>query len=206
MQNGDGNNNFSNSGDNNNFNFSQSQDGKKSVQLTIDETQAKRVDINEVKNKTFASFLCVISTVGINALSIGSDCFGLGEKTGISPAILMAASFPLSMVPLIVNHNNITYYLRKPKSKEQSKYIGNGKLIGINDKDNYLVAPVHGPCIYPHCKGIINLTATPPREVGRIAKEFVGICSLAERDHSYIVDYNLVATRASLDWRPLEEK
>jgi len=206
MQDGNNNNNFNNSGDNNNFHFSQSQNDDKSTQLTVDPKRAKIIEKTDIRDKTVGSFLSTLAGVAITCVGLASDCFGLGEKLGIEPQHLLIATFPLAIAPALINRNAIRYFVKRPKNKNEYTYVGDGQVIGINNSHSYWVDMPKAKCIYNNCNGFIYLTATPPRELGKIAKCFVGICSVGERDHSYLVDHILNATPRVFDWRPLENK
>ncbi len=89
-------------------------------------------------------------------------------------------------------------------AKNKMYYIGGGEFAGRGDGNYYVISSLEAPCIYPHCNGRILVTGTPLREQGKY-RDFVGICSVADKDHSYKVDYNMVATPVKFDWRELDE-
>jgi hypothetical protein len=97
-------------------------------------------------------------------------------------------------------------YYKRPKKSQQSIFIGQGRLMEKEDESSYLIYSPTAPCIYNCChEGKIVLADAPPREVPRLGKTCVGICSITGRDHSYTIDGILVATvRKDLDWRPLD--
>lgn len=206
MQNGNNNNNFNNSGDNNTFHFSQSQGGERPVRMLMDENQSRIINKKEVRNKTFGSIATSISTMILGVLSAVSDCFGVGGKIGITPEMLLAVAVPLSLVPVGVNFDFIRYYLHRPRNKNEARFAGQGEIIQFKDEDNYLAGKMIAPCQHQMCSGFIHLTNTPPREAGRLQMNFVGICSISGRDHSYIVSAEWAATPAQFDWRPLDKE
>jgi hypothetical protein len=96
-------------------------------------------------------------------------------------------------------------YYKKPKKVHQCVFIGQGRFMEKNDVDSYLVYNPTADCIYPCCnEGKIIVADAPPREVHKLGKKYVGICSKTGKDHSYRIDSILVATKDNFDWRPLD--
>jgi hypothetical protein len=84
---------------------------------------------------------------------------------------------------------------------EMPAYVGNGSFIQDNGEGEYLIYSLTAPCIYPCCnKGKIVITNAPPKEISRIGKNFVGVCSVAGNDHSYRIDNIFVAKPDQFDW------
>jgi hypothetical protein len=93
-------------------------------------------------------------------------------------------------------------YSKRPRSSEEASFVGQGNLMEDDGKGSYLIYRRTASCIYPCCKkGKIVLTNAPPREVSRLCKTFVGVCSIAGTDHSYYVNRIWVATPDKFDWR-----
>lgn len=98
-------------------------------------------------------------------------------------------------------------YSKRPRRAEEASFVGQGKLMEDDGKGSYLIYPCTASCIYPCCeKGKIVINNAPPREVSRLGKTFVGVCSIAEKDHSYRLDHIWVATPEQFDWRPLNSR
>jgi hypothetical protein len=82
----------------------------------------------------------------------------------------------------------------------EAKLVGLNRFIEVEENGNYLTYCYTAPCIYPRCGGKIVVEKLPPREQHRGG--LAGICSVADKAHSYLIDYNAVATPRELDWRP----
>jgi hypothetical protein len=93
------------------------------------------------------------------------------------------------------------YYLILSKA-EMPAYVGQGRFIHQdNGEGEYLIYSLTAPCIYPCCNmGKIVITDTPPKEISRLGKKFVGVCSVAGNDHSYHIDNIFVARPDQFDW------
>ena len=75
-----------------------------------------------------------------------------------------------------------------------------------NDEGDCLIYSFTASCIYTCCHlGKIVITDASPREISRIGKKFVGICSAAGNDHSYLIDNIFVAKPDQFDWRDLSK-
>jgi hypothetical protein len=103
----------------------------------------------------------------------------------------------------------INLYSKRPEDKYKVEFVGNGKLMEDDGTDEYSIYSRTAPCIYPNCheqhEGMIVLVNAPQREVPRLRKSFVGICSIGDKDHSYAIDNIWNATKEKFDWRPLEK-
>lgn len=98
-------------------------------------------------------------------------------------------------------------YSKRPRKANEAIFVGQGRFMEKEDEDSYLVYNPTADCIYPCCnEGKIVVANAPLREVSRLGKTYVGICSLAGKDHSYRIDYIWVATPDSFDWRAPDKK
>ena len=93
-------------------------------------------------------------------------------------------------------------YSKKPKKLEEAIFVGKGRLMEINDSNNFITYTPTAKCIYPNCHknhgGMINIVNAPQKEISRLGKIYIGICSVAGKDHSYHIDNILVATDEAL--------
>jgi hypothetical protein len=108
-----------------------------------------------------------------------------------------------------VGIKEINLYSKRPKSKNEVVFVGNGKLMEDDGIDEYSIYSRTAPCIYSNChekhEGMIVIVNAPQREVSRIRKSFVGICSIGGEDHSYSIDNIWNATKDEFDWRAPEK-
>ena len=95
-------------------------------------------------------------------------------------------------------------YHRRPRELGVANYVGRGRLMEDDGDGSYFLYLPTADCIYPYCnEGKIVIESAPLREISRLGKSYVGICSVAGKDHSYHLDNILVATPERFDWRPL---
>jgi hypothetical protein len=176
------------------------------IQLEANLEQSYRISRRKLKNRAWKGYF--ISTVGI-ILYLGLTFGLLLTKPDIvfsmwHTIILVAimASFIYILKPYL---DDMSLYYKRPKKVNQSIFVGQGRFIEEKDEDSYLVYKPTAACIYPCCnQGKIVVTNAPPREASRLGKTYVGICSIAGKDHSYRIDHIWVATPESFDWRALD--
>lgn len=176
------------------------------IQLEANLEQSYRISRRKLKNRAWKGYF--ISAVGI-ILYLGLTIGLLLIKPDIVFStwhiiILVAtmASFIYVLKPYL---DDMSLYYKRPKKFHQAIFVGQGRFIEEKDEDSYLVYKPTAACIYPCCnEGKIVVTNAPPREVSRLGKTYVGICSIAGKDHSYRIDHIWVATPESFDWRALD--
>lgn len=112
-------------------------------------------------------------------------------------------SFPYFLKPYL---DEMRMYKNRHISNSEAVYVGQGRFMKSNHEAGYLIYNRTTPCIYPCCEGKIVIVDAPPREILRLGKKFVGICSIAGKDHSYRIDHIGVAFSEQLDWRDLNKK
>jgi SEFIR domain len=95
-------------------------------------------------------------------------------------------------------------YNNRPSNPKTPNVINNGRLIEDYCEDSYLIYKRTAACLYDFCEGKIVLSKAPPREIEKIGKTFVGICSEGGTDHSHFVDSIWVAIKKNFDWRDPE--
>lgn len=166
------------------------------VQLEPDLEKAHSVRKNNLRNKAWWGYFGVL---------IGSLLFVLAAMTSMTWVFFIA--IPVIFISFWSNGAEMNLYSKRPRRAEEASFVGQGKLMEDNGKGSYLIYPCTASCIYPCCeKGKIVITNAPPREVSRLGKTFVGVCSIAKKDHSYRLDHIWVATPEQFDWRPLNSR
>ncbi len=93
---------------------------------------------------------------------------------------------------------------KMPKTLGHSEYLGAGEMLVNYSDDTYFISKPFARCSEPYCEGNIILDDCPDREKEHRNRAYVGKCSTADWDHSYEIDYNLVASPTKFDRRPLE--
>ena len=128
--------------------------------------------------------------------------FSLSIKEGL---ILLIIPFCIAYLSRSCYEEMLCYFKKLTRAK-QPCYIGQGKLMKDDGKGGCVIFQPTAACIYPCCNGKIVLTNAPPREILRLRKKFVGICSIGKEDHSYKIDNNWVAYKREFDWRSLDKR
>jgi hypothetical protein len=172
------------------------------VKLEVDEEKVRLISKLELRHKSRLG--CSIGLVGILlyfriivipifmvpnfTLQIWHLIFGL----------LLAIFLSYSLRPYSEAMN---LYRKRPRNIEGSTFIGQNKFMANVSESNYLIYSLTADCLYPGCDaGKIIITYAPLREIPNLDQPFVGICSIAGKDHSYRVDQNWVAKRREFNW------
>ena len=97
-------------------------------------------------------------------------------------------------------------FVCKHNLENEAIFIGKGRFIEDRNQNYFLVYKLKAKCIYPYCKGEIIAVDAPHKEIKKTGKKYVGICSLAGKDHSYFIDHIGVATKKNIDWSPQDKR
>lgn len=81
-----------------------------------------------------------------------------------------------------------------------------GERLAMKDAGGYTILQCRGDCQYLGCHGEVALTEPPARYRQRGDARFVGICTVAGRQHTHAIDFNWVIQRETLDWRPIPDQ
>ena len=170
----------------------------------IDENSVKEYEKEKLKKDQNIGLTKFVGGGILGAIGFLSDSIGVSSHFGFSLLWL----FP---VGLLIGFWFATPHIRSgqilgrlPKNKNEASYIGNNEIVGESENGKITTYQRSAACIYPNCTGRIVLTNAPQREISYLGKNFVGICSLSGRDHSYRIDYVWNAYPEKFDWRPLE--
>lgn len=205
-QQGDHSNNLQigNGGAGNTFNITQSKSQLSHVLLTIDNESVREYD-KEVLVKDRNIGLAKLAAGGLlGALSFLSDSIGISSHFGFSLWWLFPLGPLIGLLVAIPHSRSGQILFRLPKNRNESNFVGNNEIVQALDNRKIITYRRGAPCIYPNCSGMIVLSSAPAREKSLLGRDYVGICSLAGRDHSYRIDYIWNAYPVQFDWRPIE--
>jgi Putative DNA-binding domain len=173
------------------------------IRLEADLDKAHRISKYELESKAWRGYL-----IGIIGILI---CFGvvfslllLISNIFLWICFIIALGATFFSFDYFLKHYSETMrlHIKRPRNTEEASFIGQGRLMKNDNEGGYLIYNPTAPCIYPCCnEGKIVISDAPPREVSRIGRTFIGVCSVAGKDHSYRLDYILVATPEQFDWR-----
>ena len=176
----------------------------KHIQLEADLDNAQKISKRKLRKQAWSGYL--ISAFGIILFTI-FIIFNFLNYGGVLlqwyliiliPAILVFFYF---LNPYLdVMH----LFYNRPKKLDKAIFVGKGRLMTIKNDTHFLIYNPTAKCIYPGCsEGKIIIVYAPDKEVSRLGKKYVGVCSRAGRDHSYYIDNIGVATPERFDWSPL---
>jgi hypothetical protein len=172
-----------------------------SIQLEADLQKGRRISKHELTKKAWRGFSNII-VVALLFIVFFAFCSWSNQSLSIPQLIFLSCILGLFWYFFIEPyHEEMNLYFKKPRNKNEAVFIGQEKCIEDDEEGGYLIYNPTAPCIYPGCdRGKIVLTDAPSREKLRGGRNYVGVCNIAGRDHSYRVDYNFHATKAEFDW------
>ena len=171
----------------------------KNIQLEYNSEEARIINKQTLTNKAW--FGRAIAATGILSTVTIVILFNIFIMFPLWFSFLLFLIFFALFYYLLEPYIEAMYlYTKRPQKIDEGVFIGKGKFIQIKDKNSYLIASPTAKCIAPHCPGKITVVHAPPKEVPRLNKKYVGICTHTGKDHSYYIDYNLVATPERFDW------
>lgn len=103
-------------------------------------------------------------------------------------------------VTVIAYYDNFKVMSVIQPNENECGHLYADKLFSRND-GGYVIFTHRNKCIYPDCKGQIVISNPPERYNGEYS--FFGKCSLADKQHSYGIDYNFKAYPIDVDWREI---
>jgi hypothetical protein len=170
----------------------------------------KRYSKGEIEQKALRGSLVVAIPLTTTFIALFADSLGILNYLGwgqfFTTYVSLLVGLGLATLTAAIEHQNIEgLYLwinSKPMKRNEGKLIQLNKFLEVDSEGNYLTYSLSSHCSYPTCAGKIVVTNLPPREKHR--EQLAGICSVAGKAHSDLVDYNAVAVPRELDWRPLD--
>ncbi len=198
-------------GRNNTYNVTQNAAagaGPSYVQLEIDQDSVQRHPKAVVEKQALRGSIIAATPFLTTASAIIADWYGILSYLGLPKPYTMPIGALVGFVLVVLGNKarpmnvaSLRYWvLSKFTRKNDAKHIGLNQFLEVDDEGNYLTYRYGARCVYPKCNGKIVVEKLPPRE--ECLDGFAGLCSAAGRAHSYLIDYNLVATRRELDWSP----
>ncbi len=191
-------------GSGNTINVVQNQHRADHTQLIRDEESMREYDKETLKRDGNIGWAKLTGGVLLGTIGFLSDAIGVSSHFGFSLWWLFPVGIFIGLFLAAPHLRSIRllHYLRVNKNK--ASFVGNNEITEESDNGKVFVYHRSAACIYPNCTGTIVLSPAPEREIAGLGKNFVGICSLAGRDHSYQIDYIWNAFRTQFDWRPIE--
>lgn len=206
-QQGDNSNNIQigNAGSGNTFSLVQNQARVDHALLAVDESSVREYDKEVLKRDRNTGWAKMAGGGLLGAMGFLSDAIGVSSHFGFSLGWLFPIGLLIGLL-FATPHLRSMQILRKlPANRNEANFAGNNEIVQESETGKIVTYHRSAACMYPNCTGTIVLAAAPEREKARLGKDFVGVCSLAGRDHSYRIDYIWNAYPENFDWRPVEQ-
>ena len=177
----------------------------KNIRLEYNPEEAKTISKQVVKRKAWLGYWII--AIGVLVTIVGLLVFNFLIMFPQWLSLLLLSIFSVLFyyllnpyIEAIKLYNKRPRNNKRPRKTDEAVFIGKGKFMQIKDRKDYLIYYPTAKCTVPHCPGRITVVDAPPKEIPRLNKKYVGVCTCAGTDHSYFIDYNLLATLERFDW------
>ena len=206
QQKGDSSNNFQigNAGTENVFNVVQNQQQVDHVQLVVDEKSERVYEKKTLEKDRNIGWAKLAGGGLLGAIGLFSDSIGVSSYFGYSLLWMIPVGIFIGLVISIPHLRSWRILHNVSSNKNEANFIGNNEIVQESENGKIIIYHRSAACIYPNCTGVIVLTSAPEREKAHLGRNFVGICSLAGRDHSYRIDFIWNAYPKHFDWQPID--
>jgi|GEM_PF-1482762 len=192
-------------GSRNAFNISQTVGAQSFIQLEVEQNSVLKVNKKNLQRDRLLFIFKLIGGSMVGAFAFIADAAGISQFLNIPIWWLLPVGMFIGVFFSLQHYRSCRILSRLPKDGKGANYIGDN-LIAEEDIDSRIISLYErsAPCIYPKCQGKIMLYDAPPREKISLGRDFVGICSICGKEHSYRLDSNWVAYPQQFDWRSVE--
>jgi hypothetical protein len=196
-------------GSNNVYNVAQNLEAVPNyVQLKIDRDRPQGYSKAEVEKQAVVGGVFAATPLVTTFAALFADRLGILDHLGLpkhsATLVGLCAGIALTLLSIKISprsRTSLQYWISSKFAKQhEAKRVGLNEFLEVDEKGNYLTYCYAARCIYLGCSGTIVVEELPPREKDRDG--LAGMCSVAKRAHSYLIDKNWVATKEKLDWRP----
>jgi hypothetical protein len=197
----DGNNiNIGSIGNANHINIAQTQSAERGpIQFQVVPDSVQRLSRASV-NKGGLVFAGSIPALGLSIMSIFADALGIFSYFNIGWKIL---AWTVAIVAMF----GVVFYKTKGRIAMQSIPEGqprfmDGRWVERDETGDYLLYRKTAPCNYQGCNGTVRIQTPPPREQHN--HDYIGVCDIGNKQHTYSVDSNGIGERQRFNWDPVE--
>jgi hypothetical protein len=198
----DNNINIGSIGNANNINIAQSQSSMRNpIEFEVVASSVERLSRGSVRKGAWY-FAGSVPAFVLSVISIFADATGIFSYFNLGWKILAWAIAIVGMFGLI-------FYKTKGKIALQSIPDGqarfiDGRWVERDEAGDYLLYRKTAPCSYEGCKGTVRIQLPPPREQHN--HDYIGMCDLGGKQHTYRVDFNSIGEAQHFNWDPIEPK
>jgi hypothetical protein len=193
-----------NAGSGNTISLVQHQSRADHTLLVVDESSVREFEKETLRKDRNLGRAKFVGGGLLGAMGFLSDSIGVSTHFGFSLWWLFPVGLFIGLLSATPQLRSWQILRRLPTNRNEANFAGNNEIVEEAENGKIITYHRSAACIYPNCTGTIVLSTAPEREKPILGRDFVGVCSLAGRDHSYRIDYVWNAYPAQFDWRPVE--
>ncbi|RMR07264.1 hypothetical protein ALP94_03831 [Pseudomonas savastanoi pv. glycinea] len=145
----------------------------------------------------FAGSLPALMLAG---MSIVADAMGIFSYLNLGWKILGWTIFAVAMVGFVF-YRTIGKIALQRIPEGQAHFI-DGQWVERDETGDYLLYRKTASCNYQGCKGTVRIETPPPREQHN--HDYIGVCDIGGKQHTYRVDFNGIGQRQHFNWDPID--
>lgn len=187
-------------GNANHINIAQSQSTlRRPIEFEVVASSVQRLSRASV-NKGAWYFAGSIPAFALSVMSIFADAVGIFSYFNLGWKILAWAIAIIGMFGLV-------FYKSKGKIALQTIPEGqalfiDGRWVERDEAGDYLLYRKTAACNHQGCKGTVRIETPPPREQHN--HDYIGVCDVGGKQHTYRVDFNGIGERQHFNWDPID--
>lgn len=194
-----------NAGTGNSISIVQGQSKVEHTLLVVDEGSVREFEKGGLRKDRNLGWAKFAGGGALGAMGFLSDSIGVSTHFGFSLWWLFPVGLIIGLLFATPHIRAGQILHRLPRKKQEANFAGNNEIVEDVDGGKIITYRRSAECIYPNCTGKIILSSAPERERPHLGRDFVGVCSVAGRDHSYRIDYVWNAYPARFNWQPVEQ-
>ncbi len=141
-----------------------------------------------------------IITFLLSGISLIADLLQIHPMINLPLWVYIIVFSFIVMIVVVNYYDNYKIFIFGYISEKVCYQLYSDKLFQRSE-DGYVIFTYSNNCIYPGCTGKIKISSRPERYNGNYS--FFGTCTLADKQHSYGIDYNFKAYPIDVDWRSI---
>lgn len=136
----------------------------------------------------------------LSVMSILADAMGIFSYFNLGWKILAWTIAIVGMFGLMFYITKLKIALQRIPEGE-ARFI-DGQWVEHDEAGDYLLYSKTASCNYEGCKGTVHIEAPPPREQHN--HDYIGVCDIGGKQHTYRVDFNGIGERQYFNWDPID--
>ncbi|HFQ4917299.1 TPA: hypothetical protein ACGUTA_004777, partial [Vibrio vulnificus] len=174
-----------------------------SVQRYVDlQMPELRHELKQISSESQGKFIVgFVLSIVVPTLGLLADLLAIHPVFDLPFWVYVGVFSVVFFMTLFVYYDNYTLFNADVPESPAFTHLHNDRLVSRTD-GGYVVFTYSCGCIYPNCKGEIQISEPPQRYNGNY--HLFAKCSVGGEQHSYGLDCNLVAYPVHIDWRNKE--